>query len=71
MEVAFLLWYVRSTDTADDDDLLIEVYRAEREANDAVERRKAKRGFAENPWASEIHAHKLGDDSWTEGFFLD
>ncbi len=63
----YLVWFTPK----DQDSLLIGVYRGEQEAQQAIERMKPKRGFAQQVDGFEISAYELGKDHWTEGFILD
>ena len=68
MDSVFVLWYVRAPDSADEDELLIGVYRTEEAAKDAIERLKGKPGFADAPDGFQIHPYELNRDHWSEGF---
>jgi hypothetical protein len=65
---AYLLWFVSEADEEDDNGLLIGVYRSESMAKAAIERLRAKPGFADYPEGFQVHSRELDQDSWTEGF---
>jgi hypothetical protein len=69
MELVFLLWHInRPSDSADNDEKLIGVYRTEDDAKAPIVRLRDKPGFRENPVGFEISKYELGKDNWTEGY---
>ena len=70
MDSVFLLWYVHAPDSANEDEIFIGVYSTEEEAKTAIERLKAKPGFADAPEGFQIHPYEINRDHWTEGFIF-
>ena len=70
MDKVFLLWHVRKLAGADDEKL-IGVYRAERDAKAAVERLRNKPGFANFPDGLQVCPYELNRDHWSDGFVID
>jgi hypothetical protein len=68
MGSAFLLWYVRAPDSADEEEFLIGVYCTEEEAKAAIVRLRDKPGFVSAPGEFQIHPYEMNRDHWTEGF---
>jgi len=68
---SFLLWYIKNRNSSNEDELLIGVYDSEVEVQAAIERLKAKPGFADAPEGFQIHRYEVNRDGWTEGFIVD
>jgi hypothetical protein len=68
MDSVFLLWYVRSPETEDEDALLIGVYSAEEVAKAAIKRLQDKPGFVKARNGFQIHPYERNKDHWEEGF---
>jgi homoserine kinase type II len=66
----YLLWFHTKGDEDEEDAILIGVYESEPAAGLAIERLKDKRGFIDFPQGFRIYSRELGEDSWTEGFFV-
>jgi hypothetical protein len=64
----YLLWFVQERDDRENYELLIGVYSSEPQAKAAIERVKGKQSFADFPEGFQIHAYKLDQDHWAEGF---
>ena len=58
MDEVFVLWHVRELDGTNDEKL-IGVYRAEPDAQTAIERLRDKPGFATFPDGFQIHQYEL------------
>ena len=63
-----LLWFEQQREDGEDTELLIGIYRTERDANEAVERLRSKAGFVDFPDGFKIVSYELNMDHWTEGF---
>ena len=66
--VVNLLWFVKQNGDGENTELLIGVYSTEMAAKAAIERLKAKPGFAEFPGGFQIHPYQLDRDHWIDGF---
>ena len=67
----YVLWFVREQSEGADIEILIGVYENEIDAKFAIERLRAKPGFADFPKGFHIDSYDLGRDHWTEGFVQD
>ena len=68
MNKVFLMWYVHTFESGDEDEMLIGVYSSEEEAQAARARLANKPGFSRNLDGFLIEAYELNKDHWTEGF---
>lgn len=68
MNSVFLLWFVHDRDTAEEDTLVIGVYKTEADAKSAIDRLATKPGFVDEPGGLEISEYELNKDHWSDGF---
>jgi hypothetical protein len=66
-----LLWFVQERQTGEDIELLIGVYRTEKDANAAIQRLKDRPGFVDFPQGFRREWYELDQDHWTDGFVMD
>jgi homoserine kinase type II len=67
-ETIYLLWFVQERDDAADTELLIGAFTSEADAKIAIDQLKSRPGFVAYPAGFQIHAQKIGQIGWTEGF---
>ena len=68
MTTIYMLYYIRSKNTDNEDIKLIGVYSTESKAQETIERLHEKPGFRDWPQGFEIAGTVLDRDGWIDGF---